>query len=242
MSDHIENLAASLATHLTSTLEAARAASGENSAVGALARGRIFQLAGYLPQALESYAAAIGQDAQLDEASARLVIVEIMMGRFDSALAHATKLATRNPGFEFKEGSSNQTVSAMTLFGDALAAEGRTKEAIEAYMAARSRHPNDTFAAGRLAQLYLATGEPKQAQLHAEAIAGNPRFADLSRMLALGAKSEAFVASLGREGLAGMLRVSMPGRPLLIDNEVRVAPITHGCERWCAEVFADTTA
>ena len=236
------NLADSLATHLIATLEESKVKAAANTAEGALARGRIFQSTGYFAEAAESYLGALSQDVQLDEASARLVTVEIMRGRIDSALAHAMKLAARNPKFEFKEVSSDQVVSAMTLLGDALAADGRTKDAIEAYKAARVSNPMDTFAAGRLAQLYLATGEPKYAQQQAKEIGGNTRFAELSRMLALGAKSDAFLPSFRLDGLAGVLRVSMPGRPMVIDNDARVASIVHGCDCWCADVFPDILA
>ena len=229
-------IAGSLAKHLIATLEASVAKVDDQSDAGALARGRIFQLAGYYSEATANYIEALRVDPAADEAAARLVVVKMILGHFDEALGVATTLASRNSKFEYKESSSDQVVSAMTLLGDALAAVDRPNDAIEAYTAARESNPRDTFAAGRLAQLYLATGEPKRAVDQAEAISSNTRFAALARTLARGAERALFLPAIRPDGLAGMLRVSMPGRPVLVDDEARVAPLLTGCDAWCANV------
>src|SRR5437879_2373901 len=95
-------LAESLAKHLLATLEASRAKAADRSAPGALARGRIFQLAGYYAEASASYVEALQQDPGLGEAAARLTTVQITQGHFGQALASATTLASRDPTFEFK--------------------------------------------------------------------------------------------------------------------------------------------
>jgi tetratricopeptide (TPR) repeat protein len=227
------NLANSLAKHLVATLEASAANAGDRSAAGALARGRIFQLAGYYGEAAENYVGALSQDPGLDEAAARLVCVRMAEGRFEDALETATTLASRSPRFEYKEASSDQVVSVMTLVGDALAALGRTNDAIEAYKAARVANPKDTFSAVRLAQLFIATGQSKLAVRESKAVSDNTRHAGLAQALVRGAERAMFLPSIRPDAIAGMLRVSMPGRPVMAHGEAQVAPLIYGSQDWC---------
>src|SRR5207244_3405391 len=104
---------------------------------GAVARGTIFQSAGYLDEAAASYAEALESKSYGDEAAGRLAIVQIISGQYEQALATATALASRNPGLEIRELSSKQRISVLTILGDALVHNGRLEEAVDAYKGAR---------------------------------------------------------------------------------------------------------
>ena len=203
-----------------------------DSADAAVARGKVFQLAGYLEDAADSYTAALGSKSE-DEAAARLVLVQLMSRQPEKALATATALASRNPGFEFKEMTSNRRISALTLLGDALAYNGRIDEAIPAYQRARATSSKDAAAAGRLAQAYLAAGQPKKAKALAPEIGPNPRFRRLTELLA----GDVSNLPTGVDSLIGMLEVTVHGRPLVVDDALVFAPLVYGDDQWCAELL-----
>jgi len=227
-------LAKSLAKHLMATLEAATDLAAERSADGALARGRIYQLAGYYAEAAENFLGALEKGPKLDEAAARLVNVRMSQSRYQEALALAVELASRSPTFEYKESSSDQVVCAMTLLGDTLTAVGRTQDAIQAYSIARKSNPEDTFAAGRLAQHYIATGQPELALQESKAVARNTRYAALARELSRGLENPLFMPSIRTDDLRGLLAVSAVGRPVMVEGNARVASVISGCDDWCA--------
>lgn len=227
-------LAKSLAKHLIASLGAAADVAGERSANGALARGRIYLVARYFAEAAQSFAEALEKDPKMDEAAARLISVRMNQGRYEEALSLAIELASRNPTFEFKENTSDQVVSAMTLLGGALTAVGRTQDAIEAYLVARKSNPKDTFAAGRLAQIYIATGQPKLALQESKAVARNTRYAALARELARGAENALFLPSIRTGELRDLVGVADPGRPVIVEGRARVASLIDGCDAWCS--------
>lgn len=229
-------LTASLSKHLSETLQEASKMLSEDSPKGALARGKVFQMASYFVEAADSYAEAWASDNELDEAAGRMVVAQLKARQPEKALASAMTLAARNPEFELKELSSNQVASAMTLLGDALAHNDRPNDAIEAYKVARSSNKRDAFAAGRLAQLYLATGEPKKAVEQAKDVGANPRFRSLSRILALGNKSASLLPVFQRGSLVSILAVTDHGRPLFVEGTPRQASLTWGNDQWCADM------
>src|SRR5262249_34910460 len=141
-----------------------------------------------------------------------------------------------NPGYELKELSSNQTSSAMTLLGDALVFNDRASDAIEAYKIARSTSKRDSFAAGRLAQLYLATGDPSKAMEQVKGVDANPRFRNLSRVLCLGKRSTSLLGVFQRGSVESFLALTDPGRPLLVDGTPRRAAAVSGNDDWCADI------
>lgn len=217
-------LARSLAAELTGTLEGATRSLESNTAAGGIARGKVFQAAGYLEEAAESYSQAMEAKAS-DEAAARLAIVLLYAGNAEKALATATELARRNPSFEVRELTSKQRTSALTILGDAQAQSGRLDEAIETYKRARKTSPKDTFAAGRLAQAYLAKGDTRKAAEFVEDAARNPRFASVSRQLSGGVGGSVII---DRRQL-----VAVHGRPLFVEEKPRLAPIVRGDSQWC---------
>lgn len=228
-----------LAKQLTGTLQEASRLLDDQSAQGALARGKVLQCADYFVEAAESYADALALDPEMDEAAARLVVAQLKARQPERALASATKLAARNPGFELRELSSDQHASAMTLLGDALVHNGRVQDAIEAYKAAGGVSRKDSFAAGRLAQLFLSTGEPKKAIERAKDFANNPRFRDISNVLSLGQRSEALLPAFKGGSVVELLANTAHGRPLLVDGVARVASIEWGDDAWCADGGGD---
>lgn len=232
-----KELTASLRKHLSETLEQANKALNEDSPQGAIARGRVFQMAGYFLEAADSYADALGYgDEAMDEAAACGIVAQLKARQPEKALASAMALAARNPGFELKELSSNQYASAMTLLGDALAYNDRPNDAIEAYKIARSTSKRDSFAAGRLAQLYLATGEPNKAVEQFKDVESNPRFRSLARVLTLGRKSVSLLPVFQRGSLGAMIAVTDHGRPLFVDGAPRLASVVGGNDEWCADI------
>lgn len=232
----------SLHKNLLETLKNVGGRLNDHSAAGALARGQVFQLSGYYEDAVESYTEALALDPQLDEAAARLPIAQLLARHPAKALVSAMKLAERNPGFELKEMTSDQHQNAMTILGDALTFNERPKDAIEAYKVARTASKRDVFAAGRLAQLYLATGEPTKAVEQAKNVGNNPRFGNLARLLSLGQKNAALLP-VSRAGAAiDMLSVTVHGRPLLVEGTARVAPLVWGDDQWCADLSEEVPA
>jgi tetratricopeptide (TPR) repeat protein len=224
-----EKLARSLARELAASLEEDKL--GDDSPAGALARGKVFQAAGYLEEAIESYSGAL-DSRYADEAAARLAIVRLYAGDADNALETAMALASRNPGFEVKELTSKQRVSALTILGDALAQKGRIDEALDAYERARKTSPRDAFAAGRLAEIYFAKGDTTRAAANARVAAKNPRFTTLTTLVEGGENVSAFAPRISKG-----LDVSKPGRPLLVDDAPLLAPLVRG-DAWCRETNA----
>ena len=234
--DGSAKVAASLSDHMRDTLKDASAHIGDSTPEAALSRGKVFHLAGYYEDAGENYTAATESKSDGDEAAARLAIVQMLSRQPEKALATATALASRNPGFEFKEATSDQYVSALSVLGDALAFNGRMEEAIDAYSRARSTARRDAAAAGRLAQMYLATGQPQKALELRQEVAKNPRFAHLSRTLEAGVRNERLLTSFGPNSVDSFLAIAVHGRPLLVEEAMVKASVVEGDAQWCADI------
>jgi tetratricopeptide (TPR) repeat protein len=213
----------------------------DHSAAGALARGKVFALAAELTRAIDSYAEALSLDNKLSEATARLALVQIRAGHPEKALHNAMTLAAREPNFLLQELSSNERISAMTVLGEALLANGRVDDALHAYKTAREISDKDSYAAGRLAQLSIATGKASEAAKLSGQFATNPRacFQDLNAVMALGSTNVALLPTMKVESLVAKIALCMPGRPILADGAPRVAPVVWGDDSWCADRLDD---
>lgn len=225
-------LAEALANELIKTLSDATRQVGNDDANAALAQGKIFQLAGYFEEAITCFKSAAARDPQLDEAKARLAMAQTRAHHNENALATAMDLAQSNPGFEFKEMTSDQVMTAMTLLGDMLVKNKRTKDATHAYRVAAERYRNDAFAAGRLAQAMLVHGEPEQAIAQLPEFSSNPRFRALEKILNLGREIPALLPRYNADHLQAMIAVSDHGRPMVVDGKFVVAPLVDGDCGW----------
>lgn len=236
-------IASVLCAQAMRTLEAARKHLSENSAVGALERGKVFSIAAEYEQAANSFLEAVAQDPNLLEAAARLPLSLLKARKPEKALEHAMELASRQPKFMVQELMSEESVSAMTILGETLLANGRIPDAIEAYTKAREISQKDSYAAGRLAQLHLATGRAQEAVELSGTFSSNPRFCfrNLEAVLPLGKTHVGLLPVITAENLVANVATCMPGRPILADGTPRVAPLVWGDDRWCAECTEDVT-
>ena len=171
----VVNHALLLSRRSQETLNQASAKIGDLTAQGAFARGQIFELVGYFDDAAASYQEAIALDHCFDEARARLALAQLKGKQPAKALVTATSLAARNQNLQVLALATDELVSAMTILGDTLVANDRLDDAVHAYEAARVIDAGDTYAAGRLAELYLAIGEPRKAVSLSSAFSANPR-------------------------------------------------------------------
>jgi tetratricopeptide (TPR) repeat protein len=126
------------------TLRDVAASLGEQSAEGALARGKMFELVGYFPEAVAAYSDALAIDADLREARARRALSQLKAGHVGQALETATDLAARHPDYVVQALTTDERVSAMTILGDALLANDRIDDARVAYEQARSISEEDS--------------------------------------------------------------------------------------------------
>ncbi|MGC1498082.1 MAG: hypothetical protein WA790_19915 [Sulfitobacter sp.] len=208
---------------------------GEDCSQGALARGRVLHHAGYKTDAAEQFELAIQLDEKNYDAWARLILTSIGQNQPEKALDRAVQLAAKAPDYAMQETTSDEVVSSFTLLGNALVLAGRNKDAIEAYTSASKKCPKDTTSAARLAQLHLAAGNPAAAMDQAKVFKDNPRFADLSSILGLGAASTALLPEFNGRELADRIALDVHGRPLTIDGEARLAELSDD-SAWCADI------
>lgn len=217
------------------TLQKASAKLGDRTAEGALARGKVFELVGYFDDAVSSYEDAISLDHGLDEARARLALAQLKSQQPAKALATAIALTAHNQKLQLHALSTDERVSAMTILGDALVANNRLEDAVHAYEAARAIDAGDTYAAGRLAEVYLAIGESGKATALASAFSSNPRFFNVHEVLVLGQTSAGLFRLVDRASLVGRIHSVAVGRPLLVDDAARLAT-RSGNAAWCANL------
>jgi tetratricopeptide (TPR) repeat protein len=220
------------------TVEESKKHLSENTAQGALARGKVFSLAAEYEQAAASFAEALSMDNNLTEAAARLPLAQLKAGQNAKALNNAMSLAARQPKFMVQELSTNEKVSAMTILGESLLANGRIQDATEAYKNALQISSEDSYAAGRLAQLHMVEGRGAEALKLAGNFTSNPRasFQSLNKVMPLGNTSVSLLPRITAETLVANVSRSMPGRPILADGAPRVAPLVWDDNGWCAEI------
>src|SRR5687767_13187722 len=121
-----------LARRARQTIKEASGKLGDKSAAGAIARGKVYELVGYFPEAVECYSEALGLDARSDEARVRLAIARLKGGDAAGGLAAIVPLAKANPKFRFQALATDEVSGPLTILGDALLANGRRREAAEA--------------------------------------------------------------------------------------------------------------
>ncbi|MDJ0724910.1 MAG: tetratricopeptide repeat protein [Prochloraceae cyanobacterium] len=204
------SLAERLSESIISSLQQSSSLLNEKTVEGALARAKIFGFAGFYTKGIDSLTEALALDHNCHEASARLIIHQILSKRSEAALATATKLASQAPNFILKETTTGESISTFTLLGDALVQNNRIEDAIKAYETAKKVAPNDTTSAAKLAQAYIATGNSTKALEQADIFQDNPRFQDLQAVLRLGNRDEALLpvvdkATLVRQSAAEFL-------------------------------------
>lgn len=231
MAEDRNKLAASLAKNLLETIKNAAELTEKGGADAAVSSGRLFVLAKYNQQAVESFQAALMQNPDHDEAEALLVVSLVQAGDADRAIKHASRLAARNPSFMLKEMSSGQVANAYTLLGDAYASGGNVEEAKSAYEMALEF--KDDFVGVRLAQTSLVLGDTKAATQFAEATATNPRFDDFANVLALGQRNPDLLPSLDASQFASLVAGNMVGRPYIVDGSIKTAELDDNNEDWC---------
>ncbi len=212
----------------TKNLEAAGSAA-------ALARGKVFELVGYFPEAVESYRHALIAEPGNTEAAGRLAIAQLKAGKTRAALAAATELAAGSPEARVKALATDEVVSAMTILGDALASSGRPVDAAIAYGKALEIDRGDSYAAGRLAQTVIATGGGEKLDGLDKLVGDNPRFHGLRAGLALGAKHHELLPTLNPSQLAAAVMSNPVGRPFLAEDQAILADVVEGDPSWCSE-------
>lgn len=227
----------SMAKHLIRTLEEALKSVGADSVEGFIARGKIFECAGLLEPAVESYQTAAYAKSSL--ALARLALCHLKARNVEKGLDAAVKLVSIDKNFKVEFLATNEYCSTMSILGDALLASGREDAAVAAYRAALDADCKEDYAAGRLAHLLLARGEVDEATKLEKVIGDNPRFVDVRTLLSLASTTPAALPSVTVEQVRNLVLVAMPGRPLLIDGHPRVAERASDAH-WKADISVCT--
>lgn len=218
------------------TLENVKGRLSDHSAEGALARGKVFELVGDFDAAVENYAHALSSDENLHMAQARLALAQLKKGDFQGGLNSAMKLAACKPEFLLQTLATDESVGAMSILGDALVLNGRLEDAEAAYQAARKHNQSDTYAAGRLSQLYLTIDQLHKAVELRPEFSSNARFQELSSILALAHTSNALLPSYSPEQLIAKISHSVAGRPLITGGSARQAQMVARDDGWCADL------
>jgi tetratricopeptide (TPR) repeat protein len=226
-----QKLAAQVGERMSSFLAKALKRADTDSADGALARGTILSLGGFHEQAAQSLTQALTMDSGAEEAAARLVLVQIRANELAAALETAVRLTSTAPRYAMEEITTGERINSFSLLGLALLANGRQREAVDAFKAAEEANPADG-----IAWAYLALLAPKAAAGRHGASASkkphsNPRFASLNSLLhAQGGGnpvSAATVRAMTRRDL-----IAVPGRPLVVGEGLQFAAIEESAA-WC---------
>lgn len=227
-----------IANKLQTVLTAAVNCVDDHTSEGALARGKIFSLAAYTEEAIDSFEQALHLDEGNHEAAARLTLMQLRLNKSEQSLSTAMNLASKAPNYTLEEMTSDEQISAFTILGNALVQNNRVEDAVQAYETARKEAGNDTTAAARLAQLYIATGKPAEALKQTDIFKDNPRYSKLSSFVALGARNPALMPTYDPASLSSQLALDAHGRPLTVNGEARLAEVAEDPE-WCADVEVD---
>jgi len=127
---------------------------GKDEVEPLLAAGKIREIEQIFPLAKRDYLAILKAYPTALEAQARLALVSLKMGNLAEGLAIARQLVDENKDFRFKDISGRPT-SALTVLGDAYRLNGDLHQAKRAYQGAIELQPNDSYSAGKLAQILL---------------------------------------------------------------------------------------
>jgi len=135
---------------------------GADEAKRLLAAGKIQEIAQLFDSARDLYETILAKYPKTTEARARLALA-LLKGRNPvRALAVARQAVETDAKFVFKD-ITGRPRSAQTVLGDTYLANNDDTLAKEAYSAAVSLQPSDSYAAYRLAQGHLQDGEIDQA-------------------------------------------------------------------------------
>lgn len=211
----------------------------DKSSAGSLARGKLFEITKNHELSIASYRDALENGDHMDEALARLVVVEIQAGKYEDALRSAVTLAGQAKPFTFRSLCLGEEYSPMTVLGEALLLNDRTDAAQEAFEKALDANAGDTFASGRLAYILLAKGENDAAAKLASSVSTSVRYRQLEPLLKLAATNTRmpFVKPSMAVSIASR---SMPGRPITVNGDVRVAGLSESAD-WCPDAGMERT-
>jgi tetratricopeptide (TPR) repeat protein len=202
---------------------------------GAFARGQMFELVGYFDKAVHAYTEALSDQPNCIESSCRLALAQIKAGHHQDALVTASKIAGQQGTFKVKALATSEVIPALTILGDALAVNQRFGDALVAYETAQ-KESGDEYTSGRLAQMYLAAGEPDKAVQLRNSLGDNIRFSDLKSVLALGDTNIALLPRFGGAELAAQIAKNVHGRPMLVNGKVLTAEALSEDTGWYADV------
>ncbi|UXY14939.1 tetratricopeptide repeat protein [Chitiniphilus purpureus] len=156
----------------------------QSDAARLVAAGKIREVAQTFQLAQKHYQAALQHDPGSLEAKARLAILYTKQRRRPTALKTALEVAQQNAKFKFSD-ITGRPRSVQTVLGDAHRESGNAEDAKTAYAAALKLQSGDDYAAFRLAQLHLGSGDIAAAQNLAKKMGEHPEFAELHAALRL---------------------------------------------------------
>lgn len=139
--------------HLHSILSSEEATPSQKD----LAAGMAFEIDGASAQAASFYGRACALDDQNVEASARLALALLKLGKVKEGLVHAVRLAAYAPEFTFSSLVKHKPLSSQTVLGEALFLNGRFDEAETAFQAALKQSDQDGLAYSRLTLINIQT-------------------------------------------------------------------------------------
>lgn len=192
-SDAIENRARVAIQAIQLQLEIYKADS--KGSAGLLAAGKISEFSHALTVAAKFYEEALVVDAKNNEARARLALVKLKLGLLEEGLRDAAVLCHAFPEFRFSS-LGGTPISGMTVLGDALRLNECEDKAREAYEKALAINPDDSYAAGRLAEKLVKDGDFKSAVQLVDRIERSGLFDALISTLHLGAKDTALLPAV----------------------------------------------
>jgi hypothetical protein len=232
-SAHRSDFAETLATNISAVMKNIGPQLKDKSAAGSLARGKLFEITKNYDLSITSYREATESGGHMDEALARLAVVEIQAGKYEDALRSAVTLAGQAKPFTFRSLCMGEEYSPMTVLGEALLLNDRTDSAQEAFEKALEANAKDTFASGRLAYILLAKGQNDAAAKLASKVSGSVRYRQLEPLLKMAATNTRmpFVKPSMAVSIASR---SMPGRPITVNGDVRVAGLSQNPD-WCPD-------
>ncbi|HSC79326.1 MAG TPA: tetratricopeptide repeat protein [Chitinolyticbacter sp.] len=156
----------------------------QSDAARLVAAGKIREVAQTFQLAQKHYHAALQRDPGSLEAKARLAILYTKQRRRPTALKTALEVAQQNAKFKFSD-ITGRPRSVQTVLGDTHRENGNAEDAKTAYAAALKLQSGDDYAAFRLAQLYLGSGDVAAAQSLAKKMGDHSEFAELNAALRL---------------------------------------------------------
>lgn len=227
-------LAAMVGKRMSAFLERALGRAGGDGADAAVARGTILALGGFHDQAAQSLEQALAIDGKSNEAAARLVFVKLRVGELTDALETAVRLASTAPDYAMEEITTGGQISSFSILGLALLANGRQREAFDAFRSGEEANPGDSIAWAYLAQLAAKDGSIRDASGDSKGRA-NPRFAGLASLLGAEGRGRNVLSAASIGALSRRDLVAVHGRPLVTSEGAQFATIDEGSD-WCEPV------